>query len=292
MPSDHDLTADPLDCTEAPAGEVSTEGTSVGTPRDETAPSNEKPVDCGEEHQDNEGYWVESRQPLAALVFSMPLLIVYELGVLMLGTEVAGNGAAVWLHQTLDRLGFSYYFLPPILTVFCLLAWHYVTRRPWRLPRRSLMWQMAGECLVLSLCLRLILLLETMVLQAVVPPVDATIGNAPVMAALGTAIGFLGAGIYEELLFRLILLTATIQGFRWIGLQDYRGLSCAVILVSFLFACAHYVGPHGDTLHWFTFSFRFFAGVFFSVLFLCRGYGIAVGSHAGYNMLVGLTPSI
>jgi hypothetical protein len=39
---------------------------------------------------------------------------------------------------------------------------------------------------------------------------------------------------------------------------------------------------------WFGFVFRFLAGVFFSVLFVYRGFGIAAGSHAAYDVLLGL----
>ena len=56
-----------------------------------------------------------------------------------------------------------------------------------------------------------------------------------------------------------------------------------------LFSAAHYVGPSGDKFLWLTFLFRFLAGVFFAVLFRYRGFGIAVGTHAFYDVLVGLS---
>ncbi len=249
---------------------------------DSELPDAESP-DIGTEPGPDEGYWVESRQPLAASVFIMPLLVAYEVGVLVLGPEVARNGADAWLRQILDHLGFTYYFLLPVLTVGCLLGWHHVTRRPWRV-RKRLVWFMAAECVALSLCLRLVLLLQAVLFQ-----IGTTVGEVTIRDSLGTAVGFLGAGIYEELLFRLILLSSTIATLRWLRLGPYRSLVVAVVLVSFLFAAAHYVGPYGDELDWFTFLFRFLAGIFFSALFLRRGFGIAAGSHAGYNMLVGLT---
>jgi len=61
-----------------------------------------------------------------------------------------------------------------------------------------------------------------------------------------------------------------------------------------MFAAAHYIGQPdepldlADILFWFSFLFRFLAGVFFSVLFVYRGFGIAAGTHAGYDILVGL----
>ena len=60
------------------------------------------------------------------------------------------------------------------------------------------------------------------------------------------------------------------------------------VVSSLLFAAAHYVGPLGDTFAVYSFTFRFLAGVFFAVLLLIRGFGIAAGTHAAYDLLVGV----
>ena len=57
---------------------------------------------------------------------------------------------------------------------------------------------------------------------------------------------------------------------------------------SLLFSAAHHVGPYGEQFHWFAFIFRFLAGVFFSVVYVYRGFGIAAGSHAAYDIMVGV----
>jgi membrane protease YdiL (CAAX protease family) len=62
----------------------------------------------------------------------------------------------------------------------------------------------------------------------------------------------------------------------------------AIIVTSLLFSAAHYIGPHGESFGLFTFVFRFVAGLFFGLLFVFRGFGIAAGSHAGYDVLVGV----
>ena len=62
----------------------------------------------------------------------------------------------------------------------------------------------------------------------------------------------------------------------------------AVLLTSLLFSIAHNVGPYGERFAWFNFIFRVLAGVFFSVLFVYRGFGIAAGTHAFFDILVGL----
>jgi hypothetical protein len=37
------------------------------------------------------------------------------------------------------------------------------------------------------------------------------------------------------------------------------------------------------------FVFRTCAGLFFTFLFVARGFGVAVGAHAGYDVLVGVS---
>ncbi len=229
-------------------------------------------------------YWDQSRQPLASLVFIAPILVVYEAGVLLFGAGQVRNGADVWLRQLLDVIGFGQYFLLPSLTVCALLAWHYLTRRPWRLSR-GLMLGMTAECVALAIGLRLILHVQGILCSQWSAPATLSIGTS-----VARAIGFLGAGIYEELLFRLLLLGPMIWGLRRLGVKP--GLSCAtsVIATSLFFAIAHHIGPGGYPFVWFDFVFRFLAGVFFSILFLFRGFGIAAGAHAGYDILVGVLP--
>jgi membrane protease YdiL (CAAX protease family) len=219
-----------------------------------------------------ERYWVESRRPLASLVFIAPLLIVYEAGVVWLGVQ---NGADAFMRRLLDILGFSQHFLLPILTVCILLGWHYLAHDSWQLSG-GIISAMAVESLMLGLCLRVISFVQSEVLAL-------SIGEK-----IKEGVGFLGAGIYEELLFRLILLSLIAWAFRRAGTKPKVSMILAVVISSLLFAAAHHVGPYGEPLQSTCLLFRLIAGVFFAVLFVYRGFGIAAGSHAAYDLLVGL----
>ncbi len=65
-------------------------------------------------------------------------------------------------------------------------------------------------------------------------------------------------------------------------------VAIAVVVTSALFSAAHYAGAHGETFDWFSFCFRFLAGAFFALLFVYRGFGIAAGTHALYDIFVGV----
>ncbi|MGA2032805.1 MAG: CPBP family intramembrane glutamic endopeptidase [Thermoguttaceae bacterium] len=229
-----------------------------------------------------QNYWTESRQPLASLVFIVPLLVTYEAALILLGPNAVRNGAEAWLRQLLDLVGFGAYFLLPTLTVCILLAWHHLTRRSWRFSP-GVFYGMTGECVLLAICLWLMLQIQGIFLAT-----SATGTGAKPPGLLGTAIGYLGAGIYEELLFRLVLLSVLAWVLRRFRLSPPLSLVGAMLLTSVLFSWAHYVGPNRDQFLFFTFLFRFLAGMFFSALFVYRGFGIAAGTHAAYDILVGL----
>jgi hypothetical protein len=228
-------------------------------------------------------YWSQSRRPLTSLLFVGPLLVIYETGLICLGPSAMRNGADAWLRQTLDLLGFNAYFLLPVLTVGILLGWHHVLRQEWRV-RRTVLFGMTFECLGLAAALWLSWSLYRFLLQAVVHTVGLSIADC-----LGPILCYLGAGIYEELLFRLILLNLGIGLLAWMRAGPRASVIGGIALTSLLFSEAHYVGPYGDSFLWLTFLFRFLAGVLFAVLFRYRGFGIAVGTHAFFDVLVGLS---
>lgn len=119
-------------------------------------------------------------------------------------------------------------------------------------------------------------------------PVCATSVGTGESRKLGRLVAFLGAGIYEEALFRLLLLPAVAAALRWLGVPRWPSVLWSAAITSVFFALAHYLGPHGDAWQAYSFVFRTLAGGFFALLFVYRGFGVAAGAHAGYDILVGL----
>lgn len=102
-----------------------------------------------------------------------------------------------------------------------------------------------------------------------------------------TLICYLGAGIYEEAIFRLALIPLVYGGLRLIQAPGVVAGTLAITLSSLLFALAHHMGTPGEPFTWFAFIFRWAAGVYFAWIFLARGFAIAVGAHAAYDVMVG-----
>ena len=240
-------------------------------------------------------YWGLSRTPLTSLVFTLPLVLAYEGGVLLLGRGTPRNGADVWLRHLLDALGFGAYFLLPALTVLGLLAWHHVEHERWRYSTAVLV-GMAGECVLWALALVGVARLQERFWPLGIGGlladglcqfglVQEGHGWGGVFARL---IGFCGAGLYEEVLFRLLLLPAVLWTLERLGFSTLAACLWSLVLTSLLFSAAHYVGPLGDTFELYSFTFRALAGCFFGTLFLLRGFGIAAGTHACYDLIIGL----
>jgi hypothetical protein len=237
------------------------------------------PGDGGETPSPPPSYWTVSRTPLTSLVFSLPLVLAYEGGVLLLGRGSPRNGADVWLRQLLDALGFGAYFLLPTLTVLGLLAWHHMEHDRWNFSGGVLA-GMAAECVLWAA-----MLVGLARLQDRYWPLAAAAGWDGMFARL---IGFCGAGLYEEVLFRLLLLPLLIWVFERLGAATVPAAALGLVASSLLFSAAHYVGPLGDAFDLYSFTFRTLAGMFFALLFIVRGFGIAAGTHAIYDVLVGL----
>ena len=100
-------------------------------------------------------------------------------------------------------------------------------------------------------------------------------------------IGYVGAGVYEETLFRLMLVPIFFATLRLLQMPQVLASSWAVTASALLFALAHHAGSPGRAVHLVRFIFRWMAGVFFAWVFVLRGFGIAVGTHTAYDILVG-----
>jgi membrane protease YdiL (CAAX protease family) len=97
----------------------------------------------------------------------------------------------------------------------------------------------------------------------------------------------LGAGIYEEFVFRVLLLGVLVFFLHHLlRLQQVVAYGMAAGLGALLFAAFHYLGPYGDPLQLPSFMFRFIAGLILTGLYWARGYGITAYTHSLYDLWI------
>jgi hypothetical protein len=234
-------------------------------------------------------YWSLTRRPRYSLLFALPLLVAYELLALALsGGAMAGvrNGADVLLKSVFLTFGGR-----TGLLVFGALLLGTGAWLVWRDRRTGgpLRWGLFGWMALESLAYASVLGLVTSTITSLLlgrGSAPLTAGQFGQLSLASQAMISLGAGLYEELMFRVLLVGSLAwMGRRLLNSTVAAGL-VATLVGALVFSGFHYLGPYGDPLELGSFAFRAVAGVLFSVLYLLRGFGIAAWTHALYDLLL------
>jgi len=144
---------------------------------------------------------------------------------------------------------------------------------------------MFGESMVLALLFGVVV--GTATVHLVGPLRSLAVGRGLDGDALSRLTLSLGAGLYEELLFRVVIVALLSNGFRLLfGIGRVPAGFMAAIAGALLFSAFHYIGPLGEPLKLESFVFRTLAGLAFSGLYLTRGFGITAWTHALYDVAV------
>jgi hypothetical protein len=244
-------------------------------------------------------YWRDSRAPRYSLIFALPLLLAYEALALTLSHgELSGvrNGADVLLKSVFLVFGGRYG-----LAVFGIFLVGGGAALVWRDYRRSRQMRgsyfagMAAESVVYALLFGAVVsTLTALLLPGVLLAREVASLGAMQWGGLSLPTQLLislGAGIYEELLFRVVLVTGLVVvarvGFGW---GTVRSNIFAVTLGALIFSVFHYLGPFGEPLALGSFAFRAVAGLLLSGLYVLRGFGITAWTHALYDVLLAVGP--
>lgn len=234
-------------------------------------------------------YWQASRAHRYSLLFALPLLILYEVLAALLSRDPSGgvrNGADVLIRSVFILMAGS---RGPLLFGVCLIGvgvW--LIGRDMRLHGRQLrigiFARMAGEATLLALAFGIVV--GTVTAQL--------LGGLSSMALAPAEMGWwttlmvsLGAGLYEELFFRVLLVSAIAFAARKaLRMRVVPAGAVAVVLGAVIFSAFHYIGAYGDDLELQSFTFRMIGGLFFSALYLLRGFGITAWTHALYDVFL------
>lgn len=246
-------------------------------------------------------YAQASTRPLHVLVFLLPLIVAYEIGSIVYLVDPSKNvmetiAARSILSGVFEAFGALSFHLPAILLVVILLLWHVLEKDPWRIkPKTIVAMGLESALWTLPLLVLGLLLLggEPKTAMAIAQGADAVQGGAHGVGHTISSYPWqhrltlsLGAGLYEELLFRLILISAL--HFVFSDVMKLPPLvAYAIPAVISAVAFAYYHANAGSTvLPGAVFLFYSIAGVYFAMLFVKRGFGVVVATHALYDIVV------
>jgi hypothetical protein len=237
-----------------------------------------------------DSYWARSMRPLHVLVFLLPLIGAYELGSLVyLSDHLSGKALSVTAYKLFLDLfhvfGLAGASLPSIALLVVFFTWHLINQDPWKIDPNTL----AGMFLEsLAWTLPLLVLAATFVHAramaadtgpaALLADTTQPLSQLPPMTQFTIAVG---AGLYEEMLFRLVglaLLHFILVDL--IGMKPFWGHPAAIIVAALAFAAYHQNQTPSE------FLFKVAAGAYFGTVYTMRGFGIVVATHALYDILV------
>lgn len=226
-------------------------------------------------------YWRFSRSAYYSVVSALPLLVVYEILVIMTQSRYWGirNAADMWIrtflmafdlraqHLTFVMIGIAFALIPVAKT------------RSYGVKlKANFFLLMLAEAFTYSLVLG-------GVLQSILS-LSGLAAGGPGNGALQNFALSLGAGLFEEIIFRVLLLNLLFFLLNYIFKNKVTTAVISVLAASFLFSLSHYIGSMADSWELYSFMFRWIAGMIFTVLYFIRGFAITAYTHALYDIWV------
>ncbi|MCE9618837.1 MAG: CPBP family intramembrane metalloprotease [Planctomycetes bacterium] len=237
-------------------------------------------------------YAEASNRPLEILAFLAPLVAFYELGLVfwlrsdqLVLTNRAHGGIVNFFRLfgvRAEDLHVSAMSLPSLALVLTLLIWQAVARLPWSIRWRAIpfMWlesfALAAPLLVLAIAIG----------RAHLAMGGGAVSEDSIRSLdfVGRASMAAGAGIYEELLFRMALMGGLhMLLFDVARLKDRHAWVVALLASTILFTVYHPIRDATGAMQWGRVIFLMSAGAWFGVVFQLRGFGVAAGTHAAYD---------
>lgn len=229
-------------------------------------------------------YFDQTRGLLYSYLFSLPLFFLYEILIRFsnVGTvEPVRISVDVWFQQLFTMAGLD------ALTASFAIAFFFgaviLFRKRKQLPAlkpRYFFYLLLESVVYAILFSALISHFLELILQMDLSQNTASLSKLQLFALS------LGAGLYEELFFRVILVSALFFLFNRFFDDSKIAYACSAIIAAVAFSGVHYVGEYADAWVLSSFLYRFLFGLTLNVIYVIRGFGCAAWTHALYDLLV------
>ena len=229
------------------------------------------------------GYFEASAYPMTSLLFVTPLMIAYEVGTRWYASDPVSHlqqriVAFNLMQQFFALFGAGGQYMPAGAVASILVAWHLARGDAWA-ARATVLLGMVAESAMYAVPLVALGYAFQHYLPLYPAPPTGSLQSLLVLS--------IGAGVYEELVFRLVAFN--VLSFLLIDLlrmPKRTALPLMVLLSAVAFSLYHYKPSGNEPFQWESFVFRTLAGIYFGLIFTCRGFGLTAGAHAGYDVAI------
>ena len=226
-------------------------------------------------------YLTVSKSPLYSFIFTLPLFLLYEVGIFLISSrdiDQLRNGADVLMRQVLESFGiYGMYGFGGTFLIGFLIA--FIRQK------KNLRTSEIESRFLLIMFFESIVWATLLVIMMIKIPTFLSLSNEDHL--IQQVVLAIGAGIYEEFVFRVLLISglAVLFGliFNW---GEFGKTFLSVIISSAIFSIFHFFGSYGDTFSFPLFFVRFFAGIFLAMIYIFRGFGITAYAHSIYDLFV------
>ncbi len=227
-------------------------------------------------------YFGATRSATYGVLAGLPLFLLYETFVILVNegrTEHIRVGADVWIKNVMATIG-QPGLLGTVIFLSAIGVYVAIRERRQQIPLRA---SWFGLLVVESLFYAVVLALVVSTVVGAVFGMDQ--GGAP-PGRITLLVLSIGAGLYEELVFRVALVGGLFLVLRRFVNGSRKAYITAALVGAFVFSLVHYMGPYGDPFLLSSFTFRFLFGLALNGIFLVRGFGVAAWTHALYDVMV------
>lgn len=231
-------------------------------------------------------YATVSREPVYQLLLLLPLLVLYEVAAVLINFDTpfqVRNGADILLKVALRAVGVQSvvgFVLGAVLFVSLMIV---AAMRRHHSPLKGYYFPVM---LVESVGWGLVIGVASARLTGIVLASNPFLASGPGGGMAERLMIGIGAGVYEEIVFRALLITLLLGLLKRLGVGEAHRGPVGVVVSALLFSGFHYVGPFGEPFLASTFIFRVVAGLILSAIFVLRGLGISAWAHASYDVML------
>ena len=222
-------------------------------------------------------YYFKSKSLFYSLLVTLPLFIIYEIGIFyMFQANIAfsKNGADVLIEEFINMLGLNGYYAASSIFLTALFLILFSQRKNFK-------------TFDISLKYIAVMIIESFLYAGILLAVlqNIYLFQGAIFSNFNNFILSIGAGLYEELIFRFLLLFVLSKSFIFIlKIKEFSSLVLSIVVSSVLFSMFHYIGLESFTPV--SFTMRFIAGIYLSLIYINRGFGIVALTHAFYDLFV------